>query len=124
MAIAPPRRGIAVAPRQLIHTAIGGAWSVHDPAAVDAQELAGDERAFGYTEEHHRAGDVRWRTAPLYRLLGEDVGGVALAVGMDLFGSSRERSGQHGVDRDPVLAALAGQRAGRAKPGTPVTQAH
>src|SRR6266699_2927084 len=41
---------------------------VHDPATVDAQQLAGDERAFRRAEEQHRAGHIVRYPAPLDRL--------------------------------------------------------
>src|SRR5215470_2507978 len=87
---------------------------VHDPAAVDAQQLTGDERAFRGAEEQHRAGDIARHAAPLDRLLVQYVAVVALAVRMDLLGGGRERPGCHGVDRDPVRAALASERPGEA----------
>src|SRR5689334_15776546 len=81
-AIAPRSDTCLNAPNSTAVADTNSSGSVHDPAAVDAQQLPGDERAFRGAEEQHRVGDIARHAAPLDRLLVQDVAVVALAVRM------------------------------------------
>src|SRR3569833_2267319 len=91
--------------------------SMHDPAAVDIQRLAGDEARRVGGEEGESVGDVVGAAASLQRLMAEDEARIALRFGMDLLGVGREGARRDRVDGNAVGAELARPGAGQADEG-------
>src|SRR3954447_19256675 len=84
-----------------------GPPSLHDPAAIHVERLAGDEaRAVG-AEEEERLGDVLRPAPALERLVVEDEAGVGVWVGVDLLGVRWRVAGGDRVGRDAISAQLA-----------------
>src|SRR6185312_4963595 len=92
----------------------GRRWSAGDPAAVDEQDLAGDERAAPAEQERDGAHDVVGHPHAPERggrgVVGGGVGEAAGALGVGEAGGDR-------VDPDPGGPALPGQRAGQPDDG-------
>src|SRR5690349_22636496 len=86
------------------------AASVQHEAAVDRQQLPGDEARALPQQEHHRAGDVLGQLRALHRAAG-DIEVLAILRHI-LRRLDSDQTGRDGVDGDVVGPELARERAG------------